>query len=46
VPARNPNYNPPPIPPGVDFGSDTDWGTREFGFRDLDGNGLTFYRDL
>jgi uncharacterized glyoxalase superfamily protein PhnB len=25
---------------------DTDWGTREFGFRDLDGNGLTFYRDL
>jgi hypothetical protein len=20
VPARNPNYNPPPIPPGVDFG--------------------------
>ena len=21
VPARNPNYNPPPIPPGVDFGS-------------------------
>ena len=25
---------------------DTDWGTREFGFRDLDGNGLIFYRDL
>ena len=25
---------------------DTDWGTREFGFRDLDGNGLTFYQDL
>jgi catechol 2,3-dioxygenase-like lactoylglutathione lyase family enzyme len=25
---------------------DNDWGTREFGFRDLDGNGLTFYRDL
>ena len=25
---------------------DTPWGTREFGFRDLDGNGLTFYRDL
>lgn len=25
---------------------DTDWGTREFGFRDPDGNGLTFYRDL
>ena len=24
----------------------TDWGTREFGFRDLDGNGLTFYQDL
>jgi hypothetical protein len=21
VPARNPNYSPPPIPPGVDFGS-------------------------
>jgi len=25
---------------------DTDWATREFGFRDLDGNGLIFYRDL
>ena len=25
---------------------DTDWTTREFGFRDLDGNGLIFYRDL
>jgi len=25
---------------------DTEWGTREFGFRDLDGNGLIFYRDL
>ena len=25
---------------------DTVWGTREFGFRDPDGNGLTFYRDL
>jgi uncharacterized glyoxalase superfamily protein PhnB len=25
---------------------DTDWGTREFGFRDPDGNGLVFYRDL
>jgi uncharacterized glyoxalase superfamily protein PhnB len=25
---------------------DTPWGTREFGLRDLDGNGLTFYRDL
>ena len=25
---------------------DTAWGTREFGFRDPDGNGLTFYRDL
>jgi catechol 2,3-dioxygenase-like lactoylglutathione lyase family enzyme len=25
---------------------DTVWGTREFGFFDLDGNGLTFYRDL
>jgi uncharacterized glyoxalase superfamily protein PhnB len=24
---------------------DTDWGTREFGFRDPDGNGLTFYRE-
>jgi len=24
---------------------DTDWGTREFGFRDPDGNGLTFFRD-
>ena len=24
---------------------DTAWGTREFGFRDPDGNGLTFYRD-
>lgn len=24
----------------------TDWATREFGFRDLDGNGLIFYRDL
>lgn len=22
------------------------WGTREFAFYDLDGNGLTFYRDL
>lgn len=26
--------------------SDTSWGTREFAFYDLDGNGLTFYRDL
>lgn len=26
--------------------SETDWGTREFGFRDPDGNGLTFYRNL
>ena len=25
---------------------DTPWGTREFGFRDPDGNGLIFYRDL
>lgn len=25
---------------------DTDWGTREFGFRDPDGNGLAFYRSL
>ena len=25
---------------------DTAWGTREFGFRDLDGNALIFYRDL
>ena len=25
---------------------DTDWGTREFGFRDPDGNGLIFCRDL
>lgn len=25
---------------------DTPWGTREFGFRDLDGNGLSFYRNL
>jgi uncharacterized glyoxalase superfamily protein PhnB len=25
---------------------DTPWGTREFGFRDLDGNGLTFYCDV
>jgi uncharacterized glyoxalase superfamily protein PhnB len=25
---------------------DTPWGTREFGLRDPDGNGLTFYRDL
>jgi uncharacterized glyoxalase superfamily protein PhnB len=24
----------------------TPWGTREFGLRDLDGNGLIFYRDL
>lgn len=24
---------------------DTEWGTREFGFRDPDGNGLTFYCD-
>lgn len=24
----------------------TSWGTREFGFRDLDGNGLIFYRDI
>ena len=24
---------------------DTDWGTREFGFRDPDGNGLIFYCD-
>lgn len=28
--------------PGV---RDTEWGTREFGLRDPDGNGLTFYRD-
>ena len=25
---------------------DTDWGTREFGFRDPDGNGLIFYHDV
>ena len=25
---------------------DTPWGTREFGFRDPDGNGLIFFRDL
>lgn len=25
--------------------ANTDWGTREFGLRDPDGNGLTFYRD-
>jgi catechol 2,3-dioxygenase-like lactoylglutathione lyase family enzyme len=25
---------------------DTTWGTREFAFYDLDGNGLTFYRNL
>jgi uncharacterized glyoxalase superfamily protein PhnB len=25
---------------------DKPWGTREFGFFDPDGNGLTFYRDL
>jgi uncharacterized glyoxalase superfamily protein PhnB len=25
---------------------DTPWGTREFGVRDADGNGLIFYRDL
>jgi uncharacterized glyoxalase superfamily protein PhnB len=25
---------------------DTPWATREFGFRDPDGNGLIFYRDL
>lgn len=24
---------------------DTEWGTREFGFRDPDGNGLIFFRD-
>ncbi len=24
----------------------TEWGTREFGFRDPDGNGLTFFRNL
>lgn len=24
----------------------TDWRTREFGFRDIAGNGLIFYRDL
>jgi hypothetical protein len=26
--------------------SDTPWRTREFAFYDLDGNGLTFYRNL
>jgi len=26
--------------------ADTPWGTREFAFYDLDGNGLTFYRDF
>src|SRR5512143_2289460 len=26
--------------------TDTAWGTREFGFRDPDGNGLIFYRDI
>jgi hypothetical protein len=26
--------------------SDTAWGTREFHVRDMDGNGLQFYRDL
>jgi catechol 2,3-dioxygenase-like lactoylglutathione lyase family enzyme len=25
---------------------ETAWGTREFGFRDPDGNGLAFYREL
>ena len=25
---------------------DTEWGTREFTIRDLDGNSLTFQRDL
>jgi len=25
---------------------DTEWGTREFGFRDPDGNGLVFYRSV
>lgn len=25
---------------------ETMWGTREFGFRDPDGNGLTFYRNV
>lgn len=31
------------IPPGKEV-RDTAWGTREFGFHDPDGNGLTFYR--
>jgi hypothetical protein len=26
--------------------ADTPWGTREFALYDLDGNALTFYRDL
>jgi catechol 2,3-dioxygenase-like lactoylglutathione lyase family enzyme len=32
------------LPDGVVV-RDTAWGTREFGFRDPDGNGLSFYRD-
>jgi len=33
------------LDPGTQI-RDTAWGTREFGFRDLEGNGLIFYRDL
>jgi uncharacterized glyoxalase superfamily protein PhnB len=33
------------VPEGTQV-RETAWGTREFGFRDPDGNGLTFYRDL
>lgn len=33
------------VPPGKTV-NDTAWGTREFGFYDPDGNGLTFYRPL
>jgi hypothetical protein len=33
------------VPEGTSV-EDKPWGTREFGFFDPDGNGLTFYRDL
>jgi len=36
---RIPNLDRTPV-------RDTSWGTREFHVRDLDGNGLQFYRDL
>ena len=39
-------YEPQGVFHGQTAVCDTAWGTREFAFYDLDGNGLTFYQDL